>query len=178
MNDSTKHGIRALSLIFQIKPFCTKIDQTMRNLSNFQLSKTMKDPNIMRKSFFNALIWSLHIKKISKSPKLYQSKTKSMSKGVLSPPPTTVQWSFRSYQYICTPALAEPFETWLRPCQSFFIWLGLIFHFKGKNSLPGKWPDRSVKIMISSEKGWFQIGDQNDMVYLRLHGNQSAAHPV
>ena len=40
------------------------------------------------KNYFNAIIWSFYVQKISKSPKLYQSK--SMDKGVLSPPPTTV----------------------------------------------------------------------------------------
>ena len=49
------------------------------------------------KKCFNAVIWSLYIQKIPKSPKLYQSK--SMAKGVLSSPPTTVPCTIERIQY-------------------------------------------------------------------------------
>ena len=60
----------------------------MRNLINFQVFKATKNPKIMLENCFDTIIWSFYIQKIPKSSKLNQSK--SMAKGVLSPPPTTV----------------------------------------------------------------------------------------
>ena len=67
--------------------FVPKFIKKINNLSNFQLIKAKKYPKIISKNCFNA-----NIQKISRSPMLYH--LKSMTKWVLSPPPTIVHSKF------------------------------------------------------------------------------------
>ena len=87
VNDSTLYGIRVFCLIFSKKPF---FYQKLRKSGNFQLFISSKNTKIGLENCFNDIILLLYTKKLSKSPKLYQSQR--IAKQVLSPLLTTVQF--------------------------------------------------------------------------------------